>query len=207
MERVAALAALVVLVGACVGCRAARSVGSPGSEEPAVAAARKTAPQRPAPQAPAPAALPAPENPWFPPQDWSERRDAEDFRIGVLQGRSDDDAHRALQEVCEGLVQGTVAAAALAPDRVQGLSELLSAQIEGGGRPSEYRIGRLERVSDAAAWARVRFAGERGWSEGEAFLVRILDRWFVSDLQVNLSMARPRQAGSFVPSPYRDKTE
>lgn len=141
--------------------------------------------------------------------DWNERRNAEDFRIGVLQGggAAEEAAYGKLQEVCEGLLKGTVVVAALDPDRAAGLSELLSAQIDRGGRPAEYRIGRLERVSESLLSARVRFSGERGSSEGEAFLVRLPDGWFVSDLQIELSMPRSRRQESFVPSPYRARTD
>lgn len=200
------MAVLLVVVIGWGGCRASRSAKAPASEEATAQSPKRTAPARPA--APAPAPVAPPENPWFPPQDWSERREAEDFRIGVLQGVGGEEAaHQRLREVCEGLVKGTVAVSALDPERATGLSEMLTAQIQRGGRPTEYRIGRLERVSDVEMWARVRFAGEGGSAEGEAFLVRLPDGWFVSDLQVDLSMPQVRRTGSFVPSPYRGKTD
>ena len=188
-----------------MGCRAART---PAAAENAAQAAKRTSLQRPALQAPAPAT--PPESPWFPPQDWSERRAPEDFRIGSLDwGVVDEAAYRTLEAVCEALVLGRVEANALDPARAAGLSEALSGQMERGGRPRDYRIGRLQPVSDAAVSARVRFFGERGSVEGEAYLVRLPEGWFVSDLQIDLSMAKPgpEKPETFLPSPYRGTTD
>ena len=197
----------LVLLAGLMGCRAKKPMVAATVPAAAPAPSAKAPAQRPAPPA-APVIAP-PELPWFPPLDWSERRPPEDFRIGVLQaGGIDPAAYSRLEAVCEGLVLGRVESSALDPSRAAGLTEALSQQMDRGGRPTEYRIGRLEPISDAAVWARVRFFGKGGSVEGEAYLERQADAWFVTDLQIDLSMVKQTQRRTpFVPSPYRAKTE
>ncbi len=198
----------LVLLAGVMGCRARKPTVAESAPIAAPAPSAKASAQRPAP--PAPPVIAPPELPWFPPLDWSERRPPEDFRIGVLQRAGiDAAAYTRLETVCEGLVHGRVETSALDPSRAEGLSEALSGQMERGGRPTEYRIGRLEPISDAAVWARVRFFGKGGSVEGEAYLERQADAWFVTDLQFDLSMVRPtaERRAPFVPSPYRGKTD
>ncbi len=199
------MALLLVLVAGVTSCRASRTRAAAEAEtQPA-----KRAPvQRPAPP-PTPAVAP-PESPWFPPQDWSERRAPEDFRIGPLEtGGSEDAAYRKLETVCEGLVKGQVETGSLDPSRAAGLKDRLADQIQRGGRPSDFRIGRLAVLPDGSARAPVRFFSPSGSAEGEAYLTRRADGWFVTDMQIDLSTAKagPQSQEPFLPSPYRETTD
>ncbi len=200
------MALLLVLVAGVTSCRASKARASAEAETLPV---RKAPVQRPAPPTPMPAVVP-PESPWFPPQDWSERRAPEDFRIGPLEtGGSEDAAYKRLETVCEGLVKGLVETGSLDPSRAAGLADRLAGQIQRGGRPSDYRIGRLELLPEGAARARVRFFSPSGSAEGEAYLTRRTDGWFVTDMQIDLSMAKagPQRQEPFLPSPYRERTD
>jgi hypothetical protein len=163
--------------------------------------------QRPAPTATA--AAPPPESPWFPPQDWSEERAPEDFRIGALEtGGGDAMARRVLEAFFGALTSGSVDAPALDPTRREALAGLLEAQLQKAGRPTAWRIGRLEPVADGELRARIRLFVERGSIDGEAYLVKAPEGWLVSDFQVDLTAARAGRGGEqFLPSPYRDRTE
>ncbi len=203
----AVLALLLVVVAGVTSCRGHRTrAGADSETQPA----RRAPVQRPAAvPGPLPAVAP-PESPWFPPLDWSERRAPEDFRIGPLEtGGSEDAAYRKLDAVCAGLVQGKVETGSIDPTRAAGLSERLADQLERGGKPSDYRIGRLQVLPDGSAWARVRFFLPAGSVEGEAYLTLRTDGWFVTDMQIDLSMAKagPKREEPFLPSPYRDRTD
>jgi hypothetical protein len=201
----AAMALLLVLVAGVTSCRASKT---PAAAEAETQPARKVPVQRPA-LPPMPAVAP-PESPWFPPQDWSERRAPEDLRIGPLEtGGSEDAAYKRLEAVCEGLVKGQVETGSLDPSRAAGLADRLTDQIQRGGRPSDYRIGRLELLPEGSARARVRFFSPSGSAEGEAYLTRGADGWFVTDMQVDLSTAKagPQRQEPFLPSPYRERTD
>ena len=203
MIRSAAVAAIAVLVVAAGGCRAGK--GPPATETVDQVARRPPAP-RPAPQTPAPPALP--ENPWFPPTDWPERRVPEDFRIGAVHdGVTDEAVYGSLSRLCEELVHGRIEESAIDPARSAVLTNALAKALEGGKRPADFRVGRLVRPSDADAWAKVRFFWAGGSAEGEAYLVRLREGWFVSDLQIDFAPRAARAGDPFLPSPYRGKAE
>jgi hypothetical protein len=201
----AAMALLLVLVAGVTSCRGSKPRAGVDSETQPPGRAPV---QRPAPQAVAVVA--PPESPWFPPQDWSERRAPEDFRIGPLEtGGSENAPYRRLETVCEGLLKGKVDASSLDPSRAAGLEARLADQLERGGPPSEYRIGRVQLLPDGSAWARVRFFSGSGSVDGEAYLARGTDGWLVTDMQIDLSMAKagPLKREPFLPSPYRERTD
>ena len=129
-----------------------------------------------------------------------------DYEIGPLQdllapGPTERAAIDTLLSFLAALAEGTIAEAAIAPDRRQTLSRSLRFHVRDGVLPRAARIGALIVAEDEVQVA-VRLFGDPGRVAGEAYLEATPDGWRVVDLQVDLHrLAQPYTApAEFVPS-------
>ena len=132
-----------------------------------------------------------------------------DYEIGPLQdllaaGRTESEAIGTLISFLAALAEGTIAEAAIAPDRRQSLSRSLRFHLRHGRLPRAARIGAVT-VADDRMHVAVRLFGDPGRVAGEAYLEATPDGWRIADLQLDLQrLALPYTAAAeFEPSATR----
>lgn len=129
----------------------------------------------------------------------------EDFSIGPLQSRftSDEDTAQLLALVLDffgNLSRGVVDEDLLQKDHRRGIQESLAYYIERELLPESLRIGLISTVGSTAARCNVRLYRGGGVSAGEVYFEKTVDRWYISDIQVDFSLL----GETYVPSgePY-----
>lgn len=136
----------------------------------------------------------------------------EDFRIGELADllRSDNPSQAAASVArgfLDSLVRGEIDLALIDAERREELNRSLGFHLSSGDRPEAYRLGRLEIAADDPnqAWSNLRLFGAAGRTEGELYLRRRSQRWYVLDVQADLAALRQpydRAEERFYPSVY-----
>lgn len=133
----------------------------------------------------------------------------DDYEIGPLQdllatGRTEREVLDTLLSFLGALAEGTIAEAAIAPDRRQSLSRSLRFHVRDGRLPHAARIGAVTVTEDQVHVA-LRLFGDPGRVSGEAYLEATADGWRIADLQVDLHrLAQPYTlAAEFEPSAAR----
>ena len=133
----------------------------------------------------------------------------EDFAIGPLQdtvaGAAD---QRAVAEIVvrflRGLAAGEVSAELVDASVRDDVRRSLEPELQQGLLPSSARVGVVDAEGEAA-WANVRlFAGGR--VEGEIYLRRRAEGWWIADVQIDLNglqLPYEGRAETFFPSSYR----
>ena len=132
-----------------------------------------------------------------------------DYEIGQLQdllatGRTEREVLGTLLSFLAALAEGTIAEAAMAPDRRQSLSRSLQFHVRDGRLPHAARIGAVTGTEDQVHVA-LRLFGEPGRVAGEAYLESTPSGWRIADLQLDLQrLAQPYTAPTqFEPSAAR----
>jgi hypothetical protein len=136
----------------------------------------------------------------------------EDFRIGGLADllQSDNPARgiaAVARSFLDALVRGDVDSDLIEPGRREDLSRSLAYYLSTGDRPDAFRLGAVETAEGDPdeAWLNVRLFGSPGRTEGELYLRRTSQRWYVLDLQAELAgLQQPytRAEDRFYPSVY-----
>ena len=132
-----------------------------------------------------------------------------DYEIGPLQdllatGRTERETLATLISFLAALAEGTIAEAAIVPDRRQSLARSLQFHVRDGRLPHAARIGAVTVTEDQIHVA-LRLFGEPGRVAGEAYLEASADGWRIADLQLDLHrLAQPYTApAKFEPSAAR----
>lgn len=132
-----------------------------------------------------------------------------DYQIGPLQdllatGRTEREILATLLSFLAALAEGTIAEAAIVPDRRQSLVRSLRFHLRDGRLPHAVRIGAVTITEDQVHVA-LRLFGEPGRVAGEAYLQATADGWRITDLQLDLHrLAQPYTApAEFEPSAAR----
>ena len=133
------------------------------------------------------------------------RLPALDFRIGELHDPTErTPPFETADRFCTRLVEGVVDLDLVDPGRQGILSGSLATPMA-NNRLVSYRLGRPVYGESGTVTIAVRLFGPRGSAEGEIHMVRLLDRWLVNDLQVDIggvSSPRVRTEGDFFPQTY-----
>ena len=130
-----------------------------------------------------------------------------DFEIGELSVTYAAGEIGVLGAFCEDLKIGRMSGEHLAPGRRALLKPSLESHLAEGAIPVAYRIGYKNPTDDGQVNARVRLFGREGHATGRVYLVRILGRWYVNDVQLNLAQlfeTPPTRDGRFYPESYGD---
>jgi hypothetical protein len=136
----------------------------------------------------------------------------EDFKIGQLEDLLQADkslrgATSAARSFLDALVGGKVDSDLIEPGRREDLARSLAYYLAAGDHPEAYRLGTLETAKGDPdeAWLNLRLFGSPGRTEGQLYLKRASQRWYVLDLQAELAGLRQpysRADEKFYPSIY-----
>ena len=133
----------------------------------------------------------------------------EDFKIGKLQGPPDMsiDESAVLSRVrmfFDGLINGTVLSEQILPDGREVTAHTVETALAAGNIPVEVRIGTVY-IEEETGWANIRLFSNTGTAEGEVFLEKQGETWYIADMHIDLyDLSREYiPEGKFEPSMYR----
>ncbi len=129
-----------------------------------------------------------------------------DARIGQLQSpvprdRIEDETYRLTDEFVQAIINNEIDRDKINPSSLFLIERrLLIAMDSENEQPiSGYRIGAINAITREAAHASLRFISDVGRSEGEIYLIRIDDNWYVDDIQINiLDLSIPYQPAPII---------
>lgn len=207
------LAAAVLTAALLMGCNGEESRAAPAEEQSAAAEGSETsAGSLQAAASSDSAQLPSESagemDPWFLHRP-APRLLPHDYEIGPLQdllatGRTEREVLDTLLSFLGALAEGTIAEAAMAPERRQSLTRSLRFHVRDGRLPRAARVGAVT-VTEDQAYVALRLFGEPGRVAGEAYLEAAPGGWRIADLQLDLHrLAQPYTVpAEFEPSAAR----
>ncbi len=114
----------------------------------------------------------------------------EDVVIGKLQDRYTEDREAEnvflrIDTFLSAFAQSLIDTGSIHPDSAGDLTRTLRYHIERGNVPNDHRIG-AARVEEENGSANIRLLGGAGRASGEVFLAKAEERWYITDLQIDL---------------------
>ncbi|MBN2441511.1 MAG: hypothetical protein JXJ04_09190 [Spirochaetales bacterium] len=86
------------------------------------------------------------------------------------------------------------------------LYRILMYHIENKNIPQNYRIGRITIDKEDRAHVEVRVFGEKGETQGVVYVIRIQNKWYISDIQINfydIEIPAEDDQDEFLPTTYQ----
>ncbi|MEW5815697.1 MAG: hypothetical protein AB1798_09930 [Spirochaetota bacterium] len=133
----------------------------------------------------------------------------EDFNLGRLQEQFPSDANtrevlQVIEEFFKGLAMKKIDIDTLHPEWKESIVRSLQYHLDKGYLPLSLRTGKIE-ISEAEAHGDVRLFGDPGIAEGEVFLERYGEKWYITDIQIDLSLLaeKYKRETTFEPSTFK----
>ena len=140
----------------------------------------------------------------------SDRIVPEDFTIGLLQDRQEDnhdvrETMSAIEDFLDSLIRGKVNSTPLLPEKRDYLSRTLEYFMQRGDIPEEYRVGVITIEQNKTAVTTLRLFSTSGAAIGELYLSKTGNRWYISDIQIGFHWVQRNQDETvFFPYTHRD---
>jgi hypothetical protein len=113
---------------------------------------------------------------------------------------------KTIAEFMDSLVINKIDVALLAGGEDSGLYRLLDYHLKDSARIVKYRIGVTAIREDETGYSLVRLSGEKGGTNSEIYLIRVENKWLISDMQINfyeLASGNEKAGEKFMPEMYK----